>query len=195
VVLPRVVAGKLKPQEVSTEVSQIGQEFNAACSALFPNHKVGLQALREFEAKYPALANNPIILRAKLSLLPKVGEVEESKKVAETVVAKAIKHENSSALLQVAALLRNGPGKESKELLAMAVKAAEAAVRSAGDNDAGALLDLADTYFQVGDRAKAREYARKAVKASAGEPLARKKAIEEEARKLEADDRKKEDRK
>jgi hypothetical protein len=72
--------------------------------------KAGLQALKEFEAKYPPLANNPMIVRAKLSLLPKIGEGDEAKKAAEAVAAKAIKRNNSSALMQVAALLRNGPG-------------------------------------------------------------------------------------
>jgi hypothetical protein len=51
-----------------------------------------------------------MILRAKLSLLPKIGEGDEAKKAAEAVVAKAIKRTNSRALMQVAALLRNGSG-------------------------------------------------------------------------------------
>jgi thiol-disulfide isomerase/thioredoxin len=192
VAVPMVVAGNRNAQEVGAEVGKIAQEFNAACGALFPDHKTGLQALKEFETKYPPLANNLIILRAKLSLLPKVGDVDEARKVAEAAVARAIRQDNPSGLMQVAALLRNGPGKESKQLLAVAVTAAEAAVRVAGDQDAQALIDLASTYFASGDKARAREYGRKAL-AAAAESAELRQYIEQEAKRL--DDAKKEDKK
>ena len=185
VVLPKVVAGNMSAQAVRDAVGKVEQEFNEATAALFPDHKVGLKKLTEFEAKYPALANNLIIIRAKLSLLPKVGEVFEAKKVAEAVMAKAVAQENPSSLLQVAALLRLGPGKEHKELLAVAVKAAETAVRITGEKDAGALIDLAESHLAAGDKAKARDYARKAVAAAAGESAARRQAIERAAAKVE----------
>jgi thiol-disulfide isomerase/thioredoxin len=183
-VLPRVVAGNMKAQDVSAEVGKIQQEFAAVSAALFPDHKAGLKALAEFEAKYPHLADNFITVRAKLSLLPKVGDVDEAKKVAEAVVAKALKQGNPSSLGQVAALLRNGPGKESKELLGVAVKAAEAALKLSGDQDAGALIDLASTYAVAGDKVRAREFAGKALAAAAGESAALRQSIEREARKL-----------
>ncbi len=182
VVLPKVITGTMKAQTVGDEVRKIEQEYDTVSGTLFPNHKAGLQALNDFEAKYPPLANNPMILRAKLSLLPKIGEVDQAKKVAEAVVANAIKRNNMSALMQVAALLRNGPGKESKELLAVAVKAAEAAVQVAGDKDAVALIELASTYFVAGDKAKAKEYVRKAVEAAAEESAALKQDIEQQAK-------------
>jgi thiol-disulfide isomerase/thioredoxin len=162
VVLPKVVAGNANAQAVGDEMDKIEQEFRAVSGALFPDHKAGLKALKAFETKYPPMANNSVIIRAKLSLLPKLGEVDEAKQVAEAVMARAIKQNNPGALLQVSALLRNGSGKESKELLAVAVKAAQAAVQVAGDQDAGALIDLAQTYRAIGDKAKAREYGRKA---------------------------------
>ena len=131
------------------------------------------------------MANSPIILRVKLSMLPKAGKVDEARKVSEAVVAKAIKQENPSALMQVSALLRNGPGKESKELLAVAVKAAEALVELQGDKDARALMNLASTYSVAGEKAKAREYARKAVKATAGGPAELRRNIERQAKALD----------
>jgi thiol-disulfide isomerase/thioredoxin len=185
VVLPRVLAGDRKAQAVGKEVAQIEEEFGAVSAALFPDHQVGLRLLKDFEAKYPALANNPIILRVKLSLLPEVGEVDEAKELAEAVMARAITQDNPSALIQVSSLLRLGPGKKSKELLAVAVKAAEAALRLAGEKDARALINLASTSFQAGDRAKAGEYARKAVEAAAGESAALKQSIEQEAKRIE----------
>jgi thiol-disulfide isomerase/thioredoxin len=185
VVLPLVVAGKMKAQAVGEEVARIEQEFGAVSAAMFPDNQAGLRRLKDFEAKYPALADNPIILRAKLSLLPEVGDVDEAKKLAEAVMARAIAQDNANALLQVSGLLRLGPGKKSKELLALAVRAAEAAVGVAGDKDARALINLASTYFQAGDRNKASTYARKAVEAAAGESAALKQSIEQEAKRIE----------
>src|SRR5262249_59495923 len=46
VVLPLVVAGNRKAQEVGDKVDRIAQEFSAACEALFPDHRVGLKALK-----------------------------------------------------------------------------------------------------------------------------------------------------
>jgi thiol-disulfide isomerase/thioredoxin len=191
VVLPKVLAGTTKAQAVSAEVGKIEQEFAAVAAAFFPDRKVGLKALKEFEARYPPLANNPAIVRAKLSSLPEVGEVGEAKKVAEAVVAKGVAQDNPDSLMQVAALLCNGPGKEHKELRAEAVKAAEAAVRVAGDKDARALILLARTYFVAGDKSRAKEYARKAVAAAAGgKSDALKQAIGQQAKQF--DDGKKE---
>lgn len=64
------------------------------------------------------------------------------------------------------ALLRRGDGKVHRELLAVVVRAAEAEVLIDGGNDALSLIELADAYFIGGDKAKAREYARKAMEPS-----------------------------
>jgi hypothetical protein len=66
----------------------------------------------------------------------------------------------------------------------VAVKAAEARVRMEGDKDAGALIDLASTYFVAADKLKAKEYAQKAVEAAVGESAARRQYIEQEAKRL-----------
>jgi tetratricopeptide (TPR) repeat protein len=187
VVLPMVVAGNKTAPEVGSAVAKIEQEFGAVSAAMFPDHQRGLQLLKEFEAKYPPLANNPAILRAKLSLLPQVGQVDEAKKVAEAVVAKAIQQDNPDSLRQVAALLRNGPGKESKELLTVAVKAAKAAVHMTDAKDARTLLDLAQTYFVVGDTPRAREYAQRAVEAVTGGSTPLRQYIERQARKIDGE--------
>jgi hypothetical protein len=104
------------------------------------------------------------------------------------MVLKAIEHKNRDSLEMVSIILRLGDGKESKELMAVAVKAAEAIVQIGGENDASALLNLASTYFVAGDKTKAKEYARKAVAAADGEPAARKQYIVLEAKKLGAED-------
>jgi thiol-disulfide isomerase/thioredoxin len=184
VVLPKVVTGVAKPQAISDEVGKIAEESLAVSRALDRDPKAGLKALADFEAKYPPMAGIFPWVRAKLSYLPKFGKVDEAKEFAEAVVAKAIAHDDPAALGMVSSILRLGDGKESKELMAVAVKAAEARVRMEGDKDAGGLINLASTYFVAGDKLKAKEHAQKAVEAAAGESAARRQYIEQEARKL-----------
>jgi thiol-disulfide isomerase/thioredoxin len=189
VVLPLVVTGKLTAQEVHQKVDDIEQEWAVVSKTVhagFTNgdFKPGLKALKEFEAKYPPLANNLVSLRTKLSILPKVGEFAEAKQVAEAEIDKAIRHGNASSLMIVAGWLRDGSGKESKELLAVALRASEAAVQVSGDKDASALIELAATYSAIGDKAKAKAYAQKAVTAAAGDSAESKRRIEDQARKL-----------
>jgi thiol-disulfide isomerase/thioredoxin len=188
VVLPKLVTGIAKPQAVSDEVGKIEEEFRAVSGALARDPKAGLKALADFEAKYPPMAGIFPWVRVKLGCLPKFGKVGEAKEFAEAVVAKAIAHDDSAALGMVSSILRLGDGKESKELMAVAVKAAEAKVRMDGDKDARALINLASTYFVAVDNVKAEEYARKAVEAAAGESAELRQYIEQEAKKL--DDRK-----
>src|SRR5262249_37754610 len=151
--------------------------------------QASLRPLKDFEAKYPPLANFLPSVRAKLSLLPKAGAVDETKQLAEALVAKATEQGDPATLNMVSSILRLGAGKESPELSAVAGKAAEAGVRVAGEQDAQALVDLAATYSAAGDQARARETARKALEAAANEPAARRQRIEQQARAL-AEDRK-----
>jgi tetratricopeptide (TPR) repeat protein/thiol-disulfide isomerase/thioredoxin len=161
VVLPLVVAGNRSANEVGDEVGKIMKELSTVSATMFPDRRAGLKALKEFEANHPSMGTNPGMVRAKLSVLPAVGEIAEAKRFAEAVIAKAIRQENPMSLAQVAALLRNGSGKESRELMAVAMKAAEAHVQMVGDRDVLALIELADTYRAAGEPAKAREYVRK----------------------------------
>jgi thiol-disulfide isomerase/thioredoxin len=184
VVLPKVVTGVATPQAIRDEVAKIQEESLAISRTLDREPKAGLKALADFEAKYPPMAGIFPWVRAKLSYLPKFGNVGEAKEFAEAVVAKAIARGDPSALAMVSGILRSGDGKESMELMAVAVKAAEARVRMEGDKDAGALIDLASTYFVAGDKLRAKKYARKAVEAAAGESAARRQYIQQEARKL-----------
>jgi thiol-disulfide isomerase/thioredoxin len=185
VVVPKVLAGE-KAQAISDEVGKIDDQLRAVARALAGSDaKAGLQALKDFEAKYPPLANNPYWLRERLGVLMKAGPVDEVKKFAEAMVAKATKQEDPLALLMVSAFLCSDEWKGNKELVALAVKAAETMVQIAGDKDAVALINLANTYFAAGDQAKAKVHARKAVEASAGESAAFRQRIEQQAKRLE----------
>jgi thiol-disulfide isomerase/thioredoxin len=185
VVVPRVIAGA-KAQAISDEMDKIDDELRAVNGALTGSDaKAGLQALKNFEIKYPPLANNPYWLRERFGVLMKAGPVEEVKKFAEAMVTKATKQEDPMTLWMVSMCLCSDEAKANKELIALAVKAAEAMVQVAGDKDAVALINLASTYFAAGDNAKAKEYARKAIEAAAGEPAALRQSIERQAKRLD----------
>jgi tetratricopeptide (TPR) repeat protein len=116
----------------------------------------------------------------KLMLLMKANP-GEAKAYAEELLAKAIQQKSVYVLEWLNwALLEK---KENKELIAVAVRAAEANVRIDDGKDAYSLVRLANSYRVSGDSAKAKEYARKALDASSrGSPDQQE--IEREIRKL-----------
>jgi thiol-disulfide isomerase/thioredoxin len=184
VVLDKVVAGASTAKEVGEEVGKIRDEFTVVSGTLSRGPQAYLRALKAFEAKYPALADFFPAMKSKLSFLPKYGKPGEAKKYAQRLLAKAIKREDRLVLALVSALFRQGDAKENKDLLALAVKAAEAEVRITGGKDAQTLIALADVHFISGDKAKAREFARKAVAAAADGPDALRRRIAEDAKRL-----------
>jgi thiol-disulfide isomerase/thioredoxin len=183
-VLPKVVAGTEGARAISDEMAKVEAEYGVVSGDLARDPKAGLRALKAFEAKYPPLADFLPSVRAKLSYLPKHGDAGEAKEYAEGLVARAVKRGDPLNLSLVSAILRLGDGREDKELLAVAVKAAEAEVRLTGGADAQALINLAGAYSATGNVAKTKEYASKAIEAAAREPAALKESIEREARRL-----------
>ena len=69
--------------------------------------------------------------------------------------------------------------------MGLAVEAAEGMLTASGDNDPVALVNLASTHFASGDKAKAQEYGKKAVEASAKESDALKRYVEMEVKKFD----------
>jgi thiol-disulfide isomerase/thioredoxin len=167
-VLPKVVAGTWGAADVEG-LAKTEAEVNAVFKAFGGDAEAGLKAVAEFEAKHPQLAGIPYFVGPKLGLLLKAGKAAEARKMAEGVIAKAVKQENGSVLGSVAGALRGPAAKGDKDLLALAVTAAEAGVKVAGEKDAFALWQLAETHFAAGDKAKAREAGARAVGAADGQ--------------------------
>jgi thiol-disulfide isomerase/thioredoxin len=166
VVLPRVLAGDT-PQAVTTEVSKLEQTWQrAGLVQTMGDDKISLQALLDLEAAYPTVATHPFFLRGKLAYLVRVGEVDEARKLGEIMIAKAIEQDNPNVLTLVSIFMRQGQEKKRKELLAVAVKAAEARAKIVGDQDVRAMIDLANAYSAFGDEARARACAGKAGQAA-----------------------------
>jgi thiol-disulfide isomerase/thioredoxin len=169
VVLPKVVNGTWKGQQ-SKEVldgiqKEVGNVFRAV-RGQDPNPKASLKVIEDFETKHPALAKIPYFVGGKLNLLLQVGKEAEARKMAEAVMAAAIKQDDPTALQTVSGVMRSGKAKGNKELLGLSLKAANAMLEVAGDRDTSALLNLAEVYLEKGERAKAVEYGKKAIAAA-----------------------------
>jgi thiol-disulfide isomerase/thioredoxin len=193
-VLQKVVAGGASAKAIGDEMDKVEAEYETVCARVRPDRgafprepdpEAFLRALKDFEAKYPPLADCMPAVSVKLHELLKHGDPGQAKEYAEALVSKAIKN-NNVPVLQLA-YLQLCEKKESKELVALAVRAAEALVRIDGGKDAYSLICLADAYLISGDNVKAKEYARKAIAAAAGESSADRQEIEKEARRLGAE--------
>ena len=95
----------------------------------------------------------------------KAKKLDEAKKFAGEIMAKAKKQDDPTALSAVAGALRTSV-KENKELAAIALEAAEAGLKIAGEKDLNALIGVAETHFATGNKAKAREFGAKAMEAA-----------------------------
>jgi thiol-disulfide isomerase/thioredoxin len=183
-VLPKVLDRDAKAKAIGDEMATVLADYTAACAHIEKdtNPDAFLRALAKFEAKYPSLADSLPACGIKLGVLLKNGKAGEAKGYAKTLVAKASEQKNMFLLEYAYAQLHDQT--ESKDLLALAVRAAEALVRIDGGTNAWSLLRLADAHHVSGDKGKAKEYAQKAVDAAAGESATVRQEIEEEARKL-----------
>lgn len=184
VVLPKVIDGTWKPDAGAEEIKKIDKEFDDVYALLPKDAEGGLKALAAFEAKNPALKDIAYFTGMRLSALLKTGKTNEAKQLAEAVVKKANKYDDTAALRTVSMALRT-QATGNKDLMALALKAAEGMLAASGDNDPVALVNLASTYFASGDKAKAQEYGKKAVEASAKESDALKRYVEMEVKKFD----------
>ncbi|HEV3438845.1 MAG TPA: redoxin domain-containing protein [Gemmata sp.] len=188
-VLPKVVAGKWTKEDAEG-IEKVEAEVLAVFKAIGgTDAEAGANALLEFQKKHPKLAGIPYFVGPRISLLLKTKKVAEARKAAEEVIEKAIKRDDPTALSTMAGVLRSPAANNDKELLSLSLRAAEAGLKVAGDKDMFALLNLAETYFALGEKEKAREYGAKAVAASTGESDAMKKYVQAQVKKF--DDEKK----
>jgi thiol-disulfide isomerase/thioredoxin len=167
VVLPKVVDGTWKVETSKDELAKIETDVNSVFKALNGRDaEASLKALADFEARHPELKKIPYFVSPKLSLLIQSGKTDEARKMAEEVVDHASKQDDTAMLRSASTVLRSGKAKDNQDLLALSLKAARAMLQAAGDKDAMAQLNLAETYFAMGDKAKALDHGRKAVEAA-----------------------------
>ena len=186
VVLPKVVAGKWT--EADTEgLKKVEEDVNAVFKSFGGDAEAALKSLAEFEKKYPELAHIPYFVGPRIGMMVKAKKTDEAKKAAEALIAKSVKLDDPMPLRSLSMTLRGPDAKDNKELLALSLKAAEAALKMAGEKDAIALYFVAEAQFANGDKAKAKDFGAKAVAAADNDNL--KKQLENLTKKF--DDEKK----
>jgi thiol-disulfide isomerase/thioredoxin len=157
-VLPRVVAGTWDPAKGAEAVEAGQRDYDRAQAAAASGDVAGFDALLTAR---PTLANVPYLIEPRLKLLVRSGRFADAKAVAEAAVAKAARRGDGMALGTVSAVLSGAGAKGQAELLAVAVRAAEANLALAGDRDTQAVLGLAEVYAAGGRGAEARAMASK----------------------------------
>jgi thiol-disulfide isomerase/thioredoxin len=183
VVLPKVAAGTWKNDEDTAAVEKVKKDVAEMGAALRGEPEAGLKAVAAFDAKYPPLVHIPYHLTGRISLMLRAQKYDEAKKYAESVLARAAKQHDPTAMQAVAAVFRGPLAKDNKDLVLVSVNAAEAVLKLAGDKDARALIGAADANFTAGNKEKAKEYATKAVAAAENDTPAIKKFIGDQAKK------------
>jgi thiol-disulfide isomerase/thioredoxin len=186
IVLPKVIAGTWDPEAGSKKIKRIDRESEAVFALLAKDTEAGLKALADFEARNPALKDIPYFTGPRLAALLQTGKVNEAKYLAESVMKKAAEHGDTAALRTVSATLRT-EAEDNKDLMGLALKAAKGMLTAAGEHDPLALINLASTYYAAGDKAKAKEYGKKAVEAASKESAGLKRYVEKEAEKFDAE--------
>lgn len=163
-VLPYVVAGTWDPKAGAEELAKADADFDKVFKALNGQDvEAGMKALTEFDAHWPRLANNVYMVAPRLSLLIRAKKFDEARAMADKVIAQTVAQDDAMLLRQVAGALRMPAARGDKPLMLLAVTAAEAALKMAGDKDLGALLSVAEAHALAGDANKGREFGKKAV--------------------------------
>jgi thiol-disulfide isomerase/thioredoxin len=169
VVLPKILAVNGAATAIGEELAKLETDHQKVVAALEQDAAVGLNVLKEFDAKYPALADTLPVSAIKLRELLKAGNEAVATQYAEILVEKAINHNNVFMLNLVYLLLHDK--RESKALHSLFMRAAEARVAIDGGTDPQSLFRLADAYRIHGEKRKAKQFAAKAI-AVAGEESA-----------------------
>lgn len=186
IVLPKVVAGTWKGAEEAENMAKVEADLRGVFQVLGgPDAEVGLKTLADFETKYPMMKDVPYFRAGRLTAMLKLGKMDEAKKAAQQMIDKGMKQEDPIVLQTVSSVMRSPAVKGDKDAIQMSVKAAEAALKLAGDNDALALVNVANSYFAAGDKAKAQEYGKKAMAAAEADSPGLKNYIQGQVKKFD----------
>src|SRR5262245_6886260 len=146
-VLPKVLAGTWDAAKGTAELEAADKLWDATYAAISkPGDPVAQLAEWEaFSAKWPRLAADPYMTAARLKLLVSAKRFAEARRLAELVASKAVKRNDVSALGTVTEAMTADVAAGQKDLAALAVKAAEAALAIDGET-APALIRVTKAY-------------------------------------------------
>jgi hypothetical protein len=189
-VLPKVAAGTWKTEEDSVLMDRLEKEVSTFGQALGEEDTdAALKAVAEFDKNHPLLTHIPYFIAPRLNLFLKAKKYDEAKKLAEEILARAVKQDDPTAPRTIATVFRGPQAKDQKELLNLSLKAAEVGLKVAGDRDALALLTLAQSYFALGEKGKAKDFGSKPLAAAENDSPNVKQYIESQVKKLADEDK------
>ena len=181
-VLPKVVAGAWKGQEDADDLEKGLDEFREVAVLGRKDPEAALKAFDELREKRPTLARSVFFAPTRIALLLKLEKRDEVRTEATRQIELARKRDDGSSLARLAGMLAGSS--TDKELLTLALRTAEDALKINGEKDVSTLLLLADVHFALGEKARAREFGAKAV--AAANPRIRKQ-VEERVEKYDGE--------
>lgn len=163
-VLPKVLNGTWDPVKGKAELEAADKLWDATYAAISKqgDPEKQLAEWEAFSAKWPRLAADPYMNASRLKLLVAAKRYADAQKLSSSIVSKAVKRNDTSALNTVAEAVsvENQP-----ELAALAVKASEALLAIDGET-ANVLIRAAKAYAAAGEASKLKEFGAKAVAAA-----------------------------
>lgn len=163
-VLPKVIDGSWKGQADAESTEKLLNETFKMLQQASQNPAKGLEQFTEMEKTSPRLISQ--FADMKLMLLLRNNKAEEAEQMFETLLAKFAKKKDAMKLTAISRMWSNPQMNTEKRKMELSVKAAEAAQKLAGDKDIGTLLASAAAYDATGNKAKAAEFADKAIDAA-----------------------------
>ncbi len=164
-VLPKVAEGKWTLAD-AVAIDEIEKEVTALFGALGGKPESVLKTFADFEKKHPAIAQAPYFQPARIAAMLKLKKYDDAKLFARNLMAKAKKNDDDTLFSTVSRSLRSPEGRGQPALMELALKSADEALKLLGENDARALLGVAQTSFAAGDATRGKAFAEKAVAAA-----------------------------
>lgn len=163
-VLPKVVDGTWRGQADIEEIQKATAELDKIFEKAEKDIDGSLSDLAAYETKYPNKAKQEMFQVSKLAMLLQGKKFDEAKAFTEDLMKRLIAKKNAGLLSNVRAIWSAKELNPDRKNIALAVTAADAVLAIDGDTNPIALLGVADANFAAGDKAKAVEFAEKAVK-------------------------------
>jgi hypothetical protein len=166
-VLPRVLDGTWDPEKGTAELEAADDLWDATYAVMVGEGEPAeqLAAWQKFYDEWPRLATDPYMNAARLRLLIAAERFSEVEQLASDMVNKALLRNDLMCLNIVGDALTAERAIKQEQLVALGLRAAEAAMAIDGETPA-ALIRLTKIFGALGDRAKVQEYGPKAIAAA-----------------------------
>jgi thiol-disulfide isomerase/thioredoxin len=162
-VLPKVLAGTWKGEADVKAMEAVDQELDKVYTKFEKDPESGLKELAAFEAKHPEKTGQPMFQMTKVAMLVQAKKFDDAKSATEAILSKLAEKKSTTVLNNLRLVWSSKELNPDKKHVDLAVKAAEAMLKAEGEKDPMGLFAVAEAHNAAGDKAKAVEFAEKAV--------------------------------